>query len=228
MNKLRILVAEDNPDIAENIGDYLAIYGHQIDYAYDGNMAVALVEQCNYDVVVMDILMPKMNGVQATQQIRTMPNGGIPILMLTAKDTLDEKLIGFDAGADDYIVKPFDMKELHARILAQARKALKNYHHQLTVNGIVLNQRNLTASINANELQLNPTTFKIMWYLTKAYPDLVEKQELENFLWGEDRPEKDILRSHIYNLRKSIACCDQYVSILSKHGKGYQLITSRE
>lgn len=223
MSVLRVLIAEDNLDIAENIGDFLALNGHQVDYAYDGLMAVSLVESQVFDVIVMDLMMPRLDGLQATGKIRTMVNGDVPILMLTAKDTLDEKLIGFAAGADDYIVKPFDMPELYARIQAQARKAQKNYHHLLSVEGISLDQKQQSASIDNQALVLNPTTFKIMWQLTKAFPDRVSKQVLEFALWGDLRPEKDILRSHIYNLRKSLNRCTGHVTVVGIHGQGYQL-----
>lgn len=223
MTSLRILIAEDNLDIAENIGDFLELNGHQVDYAYDGKMAINLVEGEAFDVIVMDIMMPKLDGLQATQKIRTLANGDVPILMLTAKDTLNEKLEGFDSGADDYIVKPFDISELYARIQAQVRKANKTYHHILNVGAISLDEKQQTAHINQQPLVLNPTTFKIMWQLTKVYPELVAKADIEHLLWGESRPEKDILRSHIYNLRKSISKCSEQVSVIGKHGKGYQL-----
>ena len=223
MSKLSVLIAEDNPDIAENIGDYLELKGHQVDYAYDGKMAVSLVQSQHFDVIIMDIMMPKLNGIQATQQIRTLSNGDIPILMLTAKDTLDDKLTGLDSGADDYIIKPFEITELYARIKAQSRKITKSYHHQINLNGIQLDSKQQSASIKGQNLNLNPTTFKIMWQLCKVYPNLLAKNEIEFLLWGEAKPEKDILRSHIYNLRQSIAKCNEQVTIVGKHGKGYLL-----
>lgn len=220
---LRVLVAEDTLDIAENIGDFLALNGHQVDYAYDGQMAVDLFHSQPYDIIVMDIMMPKLDGLQATKQIRDSHKGDIPIVMLTAKDTLDDKLEGFDSGADDYIVKPFAMPELYARIQAQARRLQKDYRHILHVNDIKLDRNLRVASINNKPLALNPTTFKIMWMLTKQYPALVEKSEIEFCLWGDLRPDNDILRSHIYNLRKSLEKCSSSVKVQAKHGQGYHL-----
>ena len=223
MTKLKVLVAEDNLDIAENIGDFLALNDHQVDYAYDGEMAVNLMETESFDVIVMDIMMPKLNGLHATQKIRQLPEGDVPILMLTAKDTINEKLNGFEAGADDYIVKPFDMAELYARILAHARKTQKSYTHTVNVNGVFLDRKQQNASVNDTPLLLNPTTFKIMWQLTKGYPTIVAKKDIEFSLWGEFPPDNDILRSHIYNLRKSLAKCTSSVTVVGKHGQGYQL-----
>ncbi|ESP92091.1 MULTISPECIES: response regulator transcription factor [Pseudoalteromonas] len=223
MTKLRILIAEDHLDIAENIGDFLELSGHHVDYAYDGKMAVSLMESEVFDVLIMDVMMPKLDGLQATQRIRTLPCGDIPILMLTAKDTLDDKLLGFNSGADDYIVKPFDMPELYARIQAQVRKNQKQYQHHIVVNGIALNEKTQSADIDNVPLNLNPSTFKIMWLLTKAHPELVAKSEIEFALWGDLQPQRDILRSHIYNLRKSLSKCSHEVSIIGKHGQGYRL-----
>ena len=221
---LRVLIAEDTLDIAENIGDFLELSGHQVDYAYDGKMALELLNSQSYDVIIMDIMMPKLDGLQTTKQIRNSLNGDIPIIMLTAKDTLDDKIEGLESGADDYIIKPFAMPELYARLQAQVRKHQKNYHHIISVNSIELNQKQTTASIDSKPLTLNPTTFKIMWLLSKKYPELVEKSEIEFYLWGDLRPDKDILRSHIYNLRKSLEKCSNTVNVQAKHGQGYKLI----
>ncbi|PKG83169.1 DNA-binding response regulator [Colwellia sp. 75C3] len=221
---MRVLIAEDNLDIAENIGDFLEMNGHHVDYAYDGLMAVELFNQHDFDVVVMDIMMPKVDGLKATEQIRQSPRGDVPIIMLTAKDTLAEKLDGFTAGADDYLVKPFAMPELYARLQAQVRKSQTSYHHQFSVENIMLDHNDKSAAISGKPLVLNPTTFKIMWQLAKAYPNLVAKAELEFLLWGDLPPENDILRSHIYNLRQSLAKCNDDISILAKHGQGYQLV----
>lgn len=225
---LRVLIAEDNTDIAENIGDFLTINGHLVDYAYDGQMAVNLVEQESFDVIVMDIMMPKMDGLEATQRIRKSTKGSVPILMLTAKDTLDEKLEGFSAGADDYIVKPFAMPELYARIQAQVRKSQQDYHHQFALNELSLNHQDKSCRYRDVAINLNPTTFKILWQLAKNHPNLVPKAELEFLLWGDAKPEKDILRSHIYNLRKSLEKASSAIAVSAKHGQGYQLTFTGE
>ncbi|AZZ97390.1 response regulator transcription factor [Pseudoalteromonas sp. R3] len=221
---LRILIAEDHLDIAENIGDFLTAKGHQVDYAYDGVMAVNLVEEQTYDAIIMDIMMPKLDGLKATRQIRQGSQPTVPILMLTAKDRLDDKLVGFDSGADDYILKPFAISELYARLVAHTRKAQNDYHHVMRLNGLELNTQNKTASFNGETLQLNPTTFKILTLLCKQHPSLVNKSELEFQLWRDALPENDLLRSHIYNLRKSLSGCAEHIKVQSKHGQGYQLV----
>ncbi len=223
MEQLRVLIAEDNADIAENIGEFLELKGHHVDYAYDGQMAVSLVGSERFDIVVMDVMMPKQNGIEATKTIRTLPNGDIPILMLTARDMLEDKIEGLTCGADDYIVKPFDMSELYARMQAQVRKSTNSYNTMLCVGNIQLDKQNQKGKIGDCCLELNPTTFKIMYALVKSYPNLVDKSELEFILWGDNKPDTDILRSHIYNLRQSIKKCCKHTGVKGKHGKGYLL-----
>lgn len=225
---LRILIAEDNLDIAENIGDFFTLQGHQVDFAYDGIMALELIKQLSFDAVIMDINMPRLNGLDATHQIRQLACGDLPILMLTAKDTLDDKINGLESGADDYIVKPFEITELYARVLAQTRKANKNYRCELSMANLILDQSQQRSEVNGEPLVLNPTTFKILWRLCKAYPALVDKSELSFELWQEQLPDNDILRSHIYNLRQSLSLCCDHLKVLSKRGKGYQLIIENE
>lgn len=224
---LRVLIVEDNLDIAENISDFLEFKGHVVDFAYNGLMALSLVEEETFDVVIMDIMMPKMDGLSATEAIRGTSSGKVPIIMLTAKDTLDEMLDGFAAGADDYIIKPFAMPELYARILAQVRKSQQNYNHKQQLRGLELDQNEHTTKIDGVELALNPACFKILWQLAKAYPNLVAKGELEFALWGDVNPERDVLRSHVYNLRKALAKKSATIEIMAKHGQGYHLVFSQ-
>ncbi|BBN82552.1 hypothetical protein PA25_25370 [Pseudoalteromonas sp. A25] len=225
---LRVLLVEDNIDIAENISDYLCIHGHIVDFAYDGLMAIELVAQQGYDIIIMDIMMPKLDGLSTIKRLREQALLDIPIIVLTAKDTLEDKLTGFDSGADDYVVKPFAMQELHARMTSLIRRHQKSYQHILHVQGITLDQQQQRAEIDNTSLKLNPTTFKIMWLLTLQFPNVVTKQHLQHSLWADELPDNDILRSHMYNLRKALAACSKDISIVSHHGRGYQLCIQRE
>lgn len=220
---LRILITEDHLDLAENIGDFLETKGHQSDYAYDGQMAVTLAAENAYDVIIMDINMPKMDGLTATTAIRQSDKPSTPILMLTANDTLTDKLAGFDAGADDYIVKPFAMAELYARLQAQVRRTNHDYINELTFAQLTLNQANKTAKVNEQELPLTLASFKILQLLVKKQSEVVAKQEIEFQLWGDLKPEKDVLRSHIYKVRKLLEKYIPNLKIISKHGQGYKL-----
>lgn len=223
MTKLRILIAEDHVGIAENIAEYLEVNGHSVDFAYDGKMAVNLVTENHYDAIVMDIMMPRLNGYQASAEIRRLPNGDTPILMLTAKDRLDDKLEGFGCGADDYIIKPFAMAELHARILAHAGKRNLHSGNQRKLDRLTLDYTNRQADFGGRPVKLNPTTFKILWKLIGHYPDYVEKSEMVFLLWGGNPPDSDLLRSHIYNLRKQLKTVCSSIEVKSKHSLGYGL-----
>ncbi len=220
---LRILITEDHLDLAENISDYLGTQGHQSDFAYDGQMAVMLAAENAYDAIIMDINMPKMDGLAATNAIRQSDKPATPILMLTANDTLTDKLAGFDAGADDYIVKPFAMAELYARLQAQVRRINHDYANELTFKQLTLKQNSKTGWVGTQELPLTLASFKILQLLVKQQPELVEKKEIEFQLWGDLKPENDVLRSHIYKVRKILSTYLPNLKISSKHGQGYRL-----
>ena len=119
---LRILVVEDNIDIAENIADFMEAGGHQLDFAMDGIGGLHLALTQDYDAIILDVMLPGMDGLTFCRKLRKEGGKQTPILMLTARDTLDDKLAGFDSGADDYLVKPFALKELSARINAIVRR----------------------------------------------------------------------------------------------------------
>lgn len=119
---LRVLVVEDHLDIAENIGDYLTLQGHIVDFAMDGISGMHLALTQEFDVIILDLMLPGMDGLTLCRKLREEADKQTPVLMLTARDTLDDKLTGFDSGADDYLVKPFALEELYARILALAKR----------------------------------------------------------------------------------------------------------
>jgi len=186
-------------------------------------MAVALAAENAYDAIIMDINMPKMDGLEATQAIRQSDKPSTPIIMLTAKDTLSDKLIGFDFGADDYIVKPFAMQELYARIHAQIRRMNNSFTNEITFGQLTLNQTDKTGTASGKTMPLTLASFKILQLLVKKQPEIVAKQEIEFQLWGDLKPENDVLRSHIYKVRKLLANHIPSLCITSKHGQGYRL-----
>lgn len=228
MNTLNVLIVEDNRDIAENIGDYLEINGHAVDFAFNGQMAVELCNSNKYDIILMDVMMPKLNGLEATKLLRQGDNFDVPIIMLTAKDKVNERIAGLEAGADDYLVKPFAMEELNARIFAQLRKSQKTYKKEMTFVGVKLNDNDESVSASNHTVQLKPMPYKIFKKLLTEYPNIVDKPSLLHFLWHDDLPDKDLLRSHIYNLRQALEQFGGYVQVQSKHGKGYKLVIENE
>lgn len=201
---IRVLVVDDNRDICANIGEYLESLGHIVNYAYDGRAALQLIQMEDVDVVVLDVMMPGMDGLTFCQKLRQEPNISLPVIMLTALDTLTGKLTGFDVGADDYLVKPFALQELHARIQALYRRRTAKVNDIIQLGDLVLNKRAREAFRNGKPLDLNPVCLKLLTLLMEASPSTVLKSDLEMLVWGDDPPDSDALRSHFYKLRQIV------------------------
>uniref|UniRef100_UPI000A0261B5 response regulator transcription factor n=1 Tax=Desulfocicer vacuolatum TaxID=2298 RepID=UPI000A0261B5 len=219
---MRVLIIEDNPAIVENITDFLEPKGYILDYSMDGIGGLHLAISHNYDVIVLDLMLPGMDGITLCQKLRKEAGKQVPVIMLTARDTLEDKLIGFDSGADDYLVKPFALKELEARI-----KALSKRHPTTTgllkVGDLEMNTGTLEISRQNTSMELNNTGILILRILMEAAPNVVTRKELENRLWGDMPPGSDVLRSHIYALRKKIDKPFDHPMIETVHGIGFKL-----
>ncbi|MGD9158368.1 MAG: response regulator transcription factor [Desulfobacteraceae bacterium] len=222
-NSLRILVIEDNEDVAGNIGDYLEDKGHIVDFAMDGVTGLHLAVTQPLDVIVLDIMLPGIDGFSICRILREETEKVIPVLMLTAKDTLEDKLEGFDAGTDDYMLKPFALEELEARLFALVRRA-KPDARQIIEAGKVkidLNQRLVTR--DGIPVKLNRASFRILAELIKSAPGVVTREDLEHVLWGDFRPESDVLRSHVYSLRKVLDYPGEESMIETVVGVGFRM-----
>lgn len=220
-----ILIIEDNSDIAALTGDFLAHKGYSVDFAADGLTGLHLAVSHHFDVIVIDISLPGMDGYQICRYLRQNAKIDTPVIMLTARDTLDDKLQGFRAGADDYVVKPFDMLELEARIMAQVRrKNAELVKELLKVGDLEFDQSTLTVTRAGRTITLTPRTLKILEVLMRASPGVVSRQELERQIWGDERPDSDALRSHLYLLRKKIDKPFSRPLLKNLPGNGYQLI----
>ena len=203
---LTVLLVEDHRALAESIGAYLEAVDFVVDYAADGLTALHLAATQRYDAIVLDIGLPGVNGLEICRSLRRDARSSIPIIMLTARDQLDDKLSGFDAGADDYLVKPFAMPELEARIHAIVRRRSGG---AATANRYVIGD--LTLDVAAAEvtragrrIRLSPKQFDILRLLMRESPHVVTREALERSLWGDDVPDSDALRSHLYNLRRLV------------------------
>ena len=202
-SKGNILIVEDNKDIAEMMYAFFEGRDYVMDYALDGRTAINLVEQNQYDVIVLDLMLPDIDGVNICKRFRDEMNVLTPILMLTARDTLQDKVSGLDAGADDYLVKPFELLEVEARINAlMRRKTIVTQDEVIEVQDLKVNLGTLQVSRAGKELILSPIGYKILVLLMRAAPRVVSRREIENEVWGDILPDSDTLRSHLYNLRK--------------------------
>jgi DNA-binding response OmpR family regulator len=206
MHPLRILVVEDHSDIVANIFEFFEARGHIMDAAPNGLSGLHLALTNEYDAIVLDIMLPGMDGIEVCRNLRQQVGINTPILMLTARDTLPDKLKGFEYGADDYMVKPFALAELEARILSLVRRAHYNTGPtpQLRVGELVFDLKTLEVSRAGHSIQLNPACRQILELLMREFPGVVTRKRIEFSLWGEDPPDSDALRAHIYSLRSAI------------------------
>ncbi len=221
---MRILVVEDNPDIAENIGDYFEAQGHIEDFAMDGIGGMHLSLTQAFDVIILDIMLPGMDGLTFCKKLREEGAKQTPVLMLTARDTLSDKLEGFKAGADDYLVKPFALQELEARIIALVKRMDTAPQPVLRVCDLELDTGSLKVQRAGKPIELNRACLKILKMLMQAYPNIVSRNEIENALWGDMPPGSDALRSHIYTLRRAIDTPFEKPLLETVHGVGYRLV----
>jgi len=224
---LRILVVEDHADIAENIADYLETKGHILDFAMDGIGGLHLAITQEYDAIVLDIMLPKMDGLTFCRKLRKEGGKQTPVLMLTARDTLDDKLEGFEAGTDDYLIKPFALEELAARLNALVRRS-EVPPQQLYVADLEFDMGKMRVFRAGKEIKLNRVCLKILQILMQATPNVVKRIDLEQALWGDMPPGSDALRSHIYALRLAIDKPFETPLIQTIHGLGYRLADSNE
>jgi DNA-binding response OmpR family regulator len=221
---MRILVIEDHRDIAENIGDYLAPKGHALDYAADGITGLHLAVTNDYDVIVLDLMLPAMDGITVCRKLRQEGKKETPVLMLTARDQLDNKVEGFQAGADDYLVKPFAMKELELRLDALHRRGTgRSGSRLLRVADLEFDPDTQAVKRAAQRLDLNPSLRTLLALLMSNTHRVVTREELEHALWGDEPPDGDVLRTHIYALRTIIDRPFPRKLLHTVHGTGYRL-----
>lgn len=220
---MRILVVEDNVDILTNVLDYLELKGFSVDCAQDGLSGLHLAATEHYDLIVLDIMLPGIDGYQFCQRLRDDAHRDTPILMLTARDALDDRLRGLRAGADDYLVKPFALAELVARIEAIMRRSRGGIRRELRVGDLVFDPDTHQATRAGQRLKLNPMGTKLLVLLMHKSPAVVKKEVLELEMWGEEIPDRDSLRSHIHQLRQVVDKPFAKPLIHTVHGVGYRI-----
>jgi DNA-binding response OmpR family regulator len=220
---MRILVIEDNRDIAANLGDYLDDRGHTVDFAADGITGLHLAIVNDYDAIVLDLSLPGMDGLEVCRKLRSEARKQTPVLMLTARDALEQKLAGFESGADDYLVKPFALQEVEARLSVLLRRGKGPGPRVLKVSELEFNLDTLEVVREGRKVNLNPTALKILQSLMEASPAVVTRQDLETRVWGEELPDSDSLRVHIHGLRAALDKPFGRPLIHTRHGIGYRL-----
>lgn len=215
---INVLLIEDDKDLSEAISDYMELDGIEFDFAYNGAAGLNLALNQSYDIILTDLNMPKMDGIHVCQTLR---QKGIttPILMLTARDTLDDKLTGFAAGSDDYLVKPFAMEELKVRLFALVRRA-QGVVSNLTVGDLSIDLDKHLVTRAGQVLKMPPLCWKILVCLMQNSPNVVSKSKLEDQVWGDDVPNADSLKVHLFKLRQAIDAPFENKMIQTIHGVG--------
>lgn len=221
----RVLLVEDHRDLAETILDFLESMGCIVDYAADGMSGLHLARTESFDVILLDVMLPGMDGLKLCKRLREQHESTVPILMTTARDELNDKLAGFESGADDYLVKPFDLPELVARIQSLVRRNRGHItNSKLQVADLILDPGTRTATRQNMPLTLTPAGFQILTLLMQNTHRVVTRDEIEHTLWGDEPPASDTLRSQIYKLRKQVDKPFEQALIVTSQGTGYRII----
>ncbi len=200
---IHTLLVEDNVSLAETVIAFFDLEGIDCDYASTGSQGLELALSNDYQAILLDINLPRMNGLDVCEALR---NQGVdvPVLMLTARDTLEDKLAGFDAGTDDYLVKPFELSELAARVKALAKRR-SSLAQILEVGPLVMDLSLKTVSREGETLNLTPTCWKLLELLMRESPNVVSRQKMQNAIWSEpDIPDSNVLKVHLYKLRQQV------------------------
>lgn len=202
---LKILVIEDDPDLAANLVDFLEARGHLVDAAGDGVTGLRLATSQDFDVILLDLILPGMDGIALCHRLRREADNITPVLMLTARDSLEDKIAGLEAGADDYLVKPFSLREVAARIRALARRAQATPPMaRLAVADLEFDTETYRVNRDGVALDLPPIPLRLLEALMRASPRVLSREELERAAWGDAPPDSDALRAHLHILRNAI------------------------
>ncbi|WP_417664287.1 response regulator transcription factor [Pseudidiomarina donghaiensis] len=226
MTTLTVLLVEDTLAIATEVCDYLEEQGVQVDFAATGRHGLQLAQEQNYDVVILDVMLPDMTGIQVCESIKLTCDPIPPVLLLTARDSISDKSVGFAAGADDYLTKPFDLQELYLRCQALARRQQLHQSQTVKIGELEVNERQQWAQREGQLLKLSSTDFAILLLLVRAYPNAISRQQVISKVWGDDMPDSDVLRSHIYTLRQALDKPFATPMLATLHGVGFRLQTS--
>ncbi len=223
-NVAKILFAEDDLDLAGRIEQWLTHEHHAVEIVYDGLKALENLEYFKYELAILDWGLPNMTGIDICKKYRA-AGGTTPILMLTGRDQIEEKETGFDAGADDYLTKPFHMKELSARIRALLRRPTGFTGTELKVKGIELNPTSHRVTLNGTELQLAPKEFALLEFLMRHASKVVSSDQLLEHVWSsESDATSETIYTYIKTLRKKLSPGSTKDSpIRTVHGLGYTI-----
>jgi DNA-binding response OmpR family regulator len=223
---MNVLIIEDNRDLASNMFDFLEAKGHVVDAAADGITGMHLALTHQYDAIVLDLMLPGMDGITLCRKLREDAGRVTPILMITARDALDDKIKGLEAGADDYLVKPAELREVELRLRVLNRRGLERSPRRiLMVEDLQLNPSSFSVTRAGQHIDVPPIPYKILEVLMVRSPQVVSREEIERTVWGESRTDSDSLRAHVYLLRELIDKPFERKLLRTLRGFGYRLVS---
>lgn len=226
--QIRVLIIEDNAALAENLFEFLGDNHYVLDCATDGLTALHLAATNTYDVIVLDVMLPGVSGFDICQRLRKDLHCSTPIIFMTAKDQIDDKITGFTKGGDDYLVKPFNLHELALRINALHRRR-HGIDDRLQACGVSFDPGTLKVHMGEYPpLELSGTSARIFEAMMRTYPNLVTYEALQDQLWGIDEVDMNTLRTHVYALRKQLQGAFRTPLIKTLRGRGYRLVPPGE
>lgn len=220
---LRLLVIEDNPLLRTQLEGLLVAEGIEVEFAGDGLSGLQMALASPPDVLVLDLGLPGLDGLRLCERLRAEADRHVPVLMLTARDALEDKLQGFRAGADDYLVKPFAGAELLARCIALSQRHRSGQTHVLRIGTLQIDRRHGVALRDGRPLDLHATSYQILLALAEAWPRTLTRSELIQRLWNDAPPESDPLRTHLYFLRQALDKPFATPMLKTVHGVGFRL-----
>jgi len=224
--KLSILLVDDEAELTDPLSQILSCEGYHIDVADQGMKGLQLALQNDYDLLILDWMLPYISGLEICQKIRSQ-NKTTPVLFLTAKDTVDDRVMGLDAGADDYLIKPFELKELLARVRALLRRSSQvesniNSQH-LKVGNLELDRENQIATRHGRMIKLSEKEVQLLEYLMTNQDQLLTHEQIHQYLWGEEeQPSSNVLAALVRLLRRKIEVSGETPLIHTIYGKGYR------
>jgi DNA-binding response OmpR family regulator len=220
---MRVLIIEDDLDIATNLYEFLEGRGCVVDMARDGVSGMHLAVSGEFDAIVLDLGLPGMDGLCVCRKLRREARRDVPILILTARDVLDDKLTAFDCGADDYLVKPFALREVEARLKALvARRRGRVIDRKMVRGAIAFDPGNMSVSVDGRPVHLSRKCLRLLEMMMSAPDRVYSRAELEQALWGDEHPQSDSLRSHMHMLRRALTDASGASPIETVHGVGYR------
>ena len=221
---MRLLLVEDEPVAAQVLAKGLREYAYAVDIASDGDAALREVELTDYDAIVLDLMLPLVDGLSVCRSIRQ-AGRHVPILIVTARDAVDARVEGFDAGADDYLVKPFDFRELLARLRALIRRGRQPLlSESVTVGLLTLDTRSRRATVDSRDVSLTAKEYAFLEFLARRAGDVVSRAEIAEHVWDEHYDAfSNVIDVYVQRLRRKLDRPGMESFIRTRRGEGYQL-----